>query len=142
MDPATDTGNPEPQVVFRPSKRRKQFRQRAGESDTKADDAISQATAPPSSTIETGSAVDNEREDDGASAREGFSVAEAVRLRNARRSKLRGVEFRPEEPLKDETVAEPSHAPKDEVAEALELGMSRRFAPQAGLVGELVNKHM
>lgn len=141
MDQSTATKNPEPQVVFRPSKRRKQFRQRAGESDTQTDEPTSQ-TNTPNLTTEISAGKDKEREDDGTSETEGLSVTEVLRLRNARKSKLKGVEFRPEAPLKDGAFAEPIPVPKDEVAEALELGMSRRFAPQAGLVGELVNKHM
>lgn len=141
MDQSTATENSEPQVVFRPSKRRKQFRQRAGESDTQIDEPTSQ-TNTPNSTTETSGGKDKEREDVGTSETEGLSVTEVLRLRNARKSKLKGVEFRPEAPPKDGAFAEPIPVPKDEVAEALELGMSRRFAPQAGLVGELVNKHM
>lgn len=141
MDQSTATEDTEPKVVFRPSKRRKQFRQRAGESDTRIDEPISQ-TNTPIATTETSGVKDKEREDDGTSETEGLSVAEVLRLRNSRKSKLKGVEFRPEAPPKDGAFTGPSPVPKDEVAEALELGMSRRFAPQAGLVGELVNKHM
>lgn len=140
MDPSTIAESSEPQVVFRPSKRRKQFRQRTEESDTKAEDATIHTIAPPSTT-ESG-ARDDERQEDATSETEGYSVAEALRLRNARKSKLKGVEFRPEGPQKDETIAESTYAPKDDINEALEFGMSRRFAPQAGLVGELVNRHM
>ncbi|KAJ4396932.1 hypothetical protein N0V93_001154 [Gnomoniopsis smithogilvyi] len=141
MDPSTAAETSEPQVVFRPSKRRKQFRQRAEENDNTADDATGQTGSTPSTT-EGRDPRSQEREDDGISNTEGLSVAEVLRLRNARKSKLKGVEFRPEGPSKDGVIAEPSPAPKDDVSEALELGMSRRFAPQAGLVGELVNKHM
>lgn len=141
MDQSTATENSEPQVVFRPSKRRKQFRQRVGESDTQIDESTSQ-TNTTNSTTETSGGKDKEREDVGTSETEGLSVTEVLRLRNARKSKLKGVEFRPEAPPKDGSFTEPTPLPKDEVAEALELGMSRRFAPQAGLVGELVNKHM
>lgn len=141
MDNPTATENPEPQVVFRPSKRRKQFRQRAVDSDTPIDEPTSQTNTPILPTESSGG-KDKEREDDETSETEGLSVAEVLRLRNARKSKLKGVEFRPEAPPKDGAFAEPIPVPKDEVTEALELGMSRRFAPQAGLVGELVNKHM
>lgn len=139
MDPSTTVENAEPQVVFRPSKRRKQFRQRAEETDHTADDVTSQTVAP-QPTTEASDGRDNLREDDANSETEGLSVSEVLRLRNARKSKLKGVEFRPEK--QDSAVAEPGPVPKDDVNEALELGMSRRFAPQAGLVGELVNKHM
>lgn len=75
-------------------------------------------------------------------------MAEALRLRNARKSRLKGVEFRAETSAAtsgeqaDFSEHDISKQQKDEIAEAIELGVSRRFAPQAGLVGELVNKHM
>lgn len=141
MDSPTTTDNPEAQVVFRPSKRRKQFRQRAEENNAQVDRATSQAATPPATT-ESGGVKDNELEDYAAPNTNAISVAEALRLRNARKSRFKGVEFRPEGPLKDEAIAELSNIPKDDGNEALEFGMSRRFAPQAGLVGELVNKHM
>lgn len=141
MDQSTATENPEPQVVFRPSKRRKQFRQRAGDSDTQTDEPTSQINTT-TTTTESNGGKDKEREDVETSETEGLSVAEVLRLRNARKSKFKGVEFRPEAPTKDGASTETIPVPKDDVTEALELGMSRRFAPQAGLVGELVNKHM
>lgn len=135
--------DPQPQVVFRPSKKRKQFRQRAEENDTQTDDATSQAPAPATAASNAG-AKDEARGDNDYSETEARSVADALRLRNARKSRPKGVEFRPEGPPQEETLDDliRSQAPKDEVAEQLELGMSRRFAPPAGLVGELVNKHM
>lgn len=129
----------EPQVVFRPSKKRKQFlRQRAEDNANPADESTTQAPAQerdPSS---------HDGEDKGDLGTEGLSVAEALRLRNARKSRPKGVEFRPEGAPKEEAPTEQTLDPKDDAAgaDALEFGMSRRFAPQAGLVGELVNKHM
>lgn len=138
MEEPTTTETPEQQVVFRPSKKRKQFRQRVEESDTKADDATTQPLAPTSTSARPDGHGDTDVPDT-----EGFSVAEALRLRNARKARPKGVEFRAEGPAKDETTVEaPPQAPKDELTEQLELGMARRFAPPAGLVGELVNKHM
>lgn len=73
-------------------------------------------------------------------------MAEALRLRNARKARLKGVGFRPEGTSKatDEVSTEQSLVLKDDPngPDAVEYGISRRFAPQAGLVGELVNKHM
>lgn len=137
MDSSASIENTSPQVVFRPSKKRKQLRQRTEENETPTNDAASQPPAPP----QIGDAKTHD--DDGEAASEetqGLSVAEALRLRSARRSRPKGVEFRPESPAK-EIAAEQSLVPKDE-AEAVEVGVSRRFAPQAGLVGELTNKHM
>lgn len=131
--------NPEPQVVFRPSKKRKQFlRQRAEDNDVPAHEPTSQ---PPAHERDPSP---HDGEDKGDLSEKGLSVAEALRLRNARKSRPKGVEFRPEGAPKEEAPTEHSLIPKDDAtgADALEFGMSRRFAPQAGLVGELVNKHM
>lgn len=143
MDSATPE-NPEPQVVFRLSKKRKHFRQRAEESETKPDEATRQAAAPPLPD------QDGEEKPSGSheknSDNEESSVSEALRLRNARKARLKGVGFRPEGSSKvsDEVSTEQSLVFKDDPngADAMEYGVSRRFAPQAGLVGELVNKHM
>lgn len=154
MDPSPTETNAEPQVVFRPSKKRKQFRQRAEDNhdESKAESTTTAATTITTTTqIATPSASaqdsDAARENGETSEGEGgLSVAEALRLRNARKSRLKGVEFRPESAPKVDEANHSEHGiggqHKDEVAEALELGVSRRFAPQAGLVGELVNKHM
>ncbi|KUI66158.1 hypothetical protein VM1G_01950 [Cytospora mali] len=140
-----DSENSEPQVVFRPSKKRKHFRQRAEEPSTNDDDVATQAAAPSPAQAQNPQA--NSHDDDGATSEtEGLSVNEALRLRNARKSRLKGVGFRPEgsNPEGEKSNTERSIVPKDDAtgADAMEYGVSRRFAPQAGLVGELVNKHM
>lgn len=143
MDSVT-TENPEPQVVFRPSKKRKHFRQRAEESETKPDEAAHQAAAQPlpDQDVEAKPSGSHDTNSD----TEESSVAEALRLRNARKARLKGVGFRPEGSSKvsDEVSTEQSLVLKDDPngPDAMEYGISRRFAPQAGLVGELVNKHM
>lgn len=144
MESPSTVENSEPQVVFRPSKKRKQFlRQRAERNDTTANDADSQAAAPLKPPYESDSRP-HDGDDKNTSEIEGLSVAEALRLRNARKSRLKGVEFRPEGAPKEEAPVEHTLVNKDDEhgPEAMEYGMSRRFAPQAGLVGELVNKHM
>lgn len=139
-----DSENPEPQVIFRTNKKRKHFRQRAEQPGAKDDDASTQAAVPP-----TQAQVDqaNLHDDAGATSEtEGQSVAEALRLRNMRKSRLKGVGFRPEgtSAASEESNTERSLVIKDDTnaADAMDYGVSRRFAPQAGLVGELVNKHM
>ncbi|ROW18254.1 hypothetical protein VPNG_00228 [Cytospora leucostoma] len=138
-----ESENTEPQVVFRPSKKRKNFRQRAEQPSTNEDGAAAQA-AVPSAQAQDEQVKPND--DLGATSdTEGLSVAEALRLRNARKSRLKGVGFRPEgtNPRGEESNAERSLVLKDDAAaDAMEYGVSKRFAPQAGLVGELVNKHM
>ncbi|KAG8165207.1 hypothetical protein KVR01_005482 [Diaporthe batatas] len=142
MDTAK-TETPEPQVVFRPSKKRKHLRQRAEETETEPDDALQQpaAQALPDDG-ETKIEVNRDTEPD----TEESSVKEALRLRNARRTRLKGVGFRPEGTSKvpEEANQEQSLVLKDDPngADSMDYGVSRRFAPQAGLVGELVNKHM
>ncbi|KAF3764789.1 hypothetical protein M406DRAFT_291968 [Cryphonectria parasitica EP155] len=141
-EPTSVDTNPS-QVVFRPSKKRKHFRHRPEENDgATTGDATSQNVAPHAST-EDGEATtrDNNGSDEETKEANALSVAEALRLRNARKSRLKGVEFRPEAAAKEEAKAELGLVP-DEDGEAVELGVSRRFAPQVGLVGELVNKHM
>lgn len=136
---STASENPEPQVVFRPSKKRKHFRQRAEESETKPDEA---AQRPAAQAL----LHDGETKHDTNSDTEESSVAEALRLRNARKARLKGVGFRPEGTSKasEEASTEQSLVFKDDPngGDAMEYGISKRFAPQAGLVGELVNKHM
>ena len=142
MDSA-NTENPEPQVVFRPSKKRKHFRQRAEESEAKPDEPTHQPAdqTPP----ENGEAKLRDTHDTNSDTEES-SVAEALRLRNARKARFKGVGFRPEGTSKvaDEASTERSLVLKDDTngQDSMEYGISKRFAPQAGLVGELVNKHM
>lgn len=172
--PPAETKTPElPQVVFRPSKKRRQFRQRAeDDNDNNDSSSLKTADSATTSTTETatqaptvqttalsapppahdsdavaGDKTSDDTEEGGGGG--GLSVAEALRLRNARKSRLKGVEFRAEisSAAAGEQAGVGEHdtarqQQKDEIAEALELGVSRRFAPQAGLVGELVNKHM
>ncbi|RYP81810.1 hypothetical protein DL769_001850 [Monosporascus sp. CRB-8-3] len=123
---------------------------RGGEDDASATTATATATA----------AARNEEEDDEV----GLSVAEALRLRNARRSKLGGVKFSandalsrgagdaPAEEQQQEGVNdELSLMIREEESRVLERSRttaaaiadaSKRFAPQTGLSGELINKHM
>lgn len=142
MDSAK-TENPEPQVVFRPSKKRKHFRQRADEPETKPDEAAQQPAD--QATPDDGEGRPGGTHDTNSDIEES-SVAEALRLRNARKARLKGVGFRPEgtSKISEEASTEQSLILKDDPngADAMEYGISRRFAPQAGLVGELVNKHM
>lgn len=97
--------------------------------------------------------------DDGATKEtdeeDSLSVAEVLRLRNSRRAKLRGVELRADVgPPKEEVAL--ADAGEEEMAmvvggiappaavstEKISGGVGKRFAPQTGLVGELVNRHM
>lgn len=143
MDSAT-TEKSEPQVVFRPSKKRKHFRQRAEESEARPVEATQQAADQPVQDQNSETKLRAAR--DTTSDTEESSVAEALRLRNARKARLKGVGFRPEGTSKapGEASTEKSLVLKDDPngPDSMEYGISKRFAPQAGLVGELVNKHM
>ncbi|KAF3344798.1 hypothetical protein VdG2_06984 [Verticillium dahliae VDG2] len=70
------------------------------------------------------------------------SIAEALRLRTLRKSRLNGVGFRAQT-REDEPSSSAALIPKPQDEEtAPDGGITNRFAPQTGLVGELVNKHM
>lgn len=141
---SASTEKPEPQVVFRPSKKRKHFRQRVDEPEAKSDEATDQA-ASQALPDQIGEERPRATEDTNSETEES-SIAEALRLRNARKARLKGVGFRPEGTSKipEGVSTEQSLVLKDDSngPDAMEYGISRRFAPQAGLVGELVNKHM
>lgn len=151
---ATTDGEPDiqPQVLFRPGKKRNAYRrQRADESESTANESSEIATdAVPTAAISTPVAHAAQDDDD----EEGLSVAEVIRLRNARRHKLAGVGFRAgPSPFGDDRPAAEDNTEQGLVLhegaegqpgaeKAIIGGISKRFAPQTGLVGELVNKHM
>ncbi|KAK4042066.1 hepatocellular carcinoma-associated antigen 59-domain-containing protein [Parachaetomium inaequale] len=142
-----------PQVVFRPGKKRKIYRQRLEEPDSTASNGGTPTeadSAAPSSTPTTTA----ERDDDDE---QGLSVAEVLRLRNSRKHKHGGVGFRagPSGVGDDDRAAAATeqnterglvlhgNADAQQGAEAAVIGgISKRFAPQTGMVGELVNRHM
>jgi hypothetical protein len=138
-----------PQVVFRPGKKRKMYRQRAEEpeSATSSTETPTEAAAVASSSAP---ATPAERVED----EEELSVAEVLRLRNSRKHKHGGVGFRAgplgldgdreasEENTEQGLVLHGNPDAQQGAEAAVIGGMSKRFAPQTGLVGELVNKHM
>ncbi|KAL2142597.1 hypothetical protein VTI28DRAFT_988 [Corynascus sepedonium] len=140
-----------PQVVFRPGKKRKAYRQRTDESSSAPDsgEALNEAERAASSSTHTATI---ERDED----EEGLSVAEVLRRRNARKHKHGGVGFRAGpssgpgggDPATSEENEERGLVPwgNADVQQGAEVavigGISKRFAPQTGMVGELVNKHM
>jgi hypothetical protein len=135
--PTTEAGTIEPPIIFRAGKKRKAYRQRV-----EGDDADATPAAPESA----GAVVEMASEEDPS-----ISVAEALRLRNARKSRLKGVGFAAQFSTRDEAVEEDVNEERslvvhkqEEVAPQNPLvgGMTRRFAPQTGMVGDLVNKHM
>ena len=129
---------PSAPLLFRPGKKRKAYRHRA------EDDEPAIAEGAPS-TVVAAQATSNAPEDDSGER----SVAEVLRLRNSRRHR-NGVAFRARpssntqgggmtEENPDQSMVLHESAEGDS---ALLGGIAQRFAPQTGLVGELVNKHM
>ncbi|KAK7740032.1 hypothetical protein SLS62_011148 [Diatrype stigma] len=167
-------------VVFR-GKKRKAYRQR-GETgnDVHADvDNVSTAPAsdlahnmPISSTdnpspappqaagaIPVQSGAKSGEDEDAAEDERGLSVAEVLRRRNARRSKLGGVKFSAVDsapPVAGAAGGEFDYNNSDDLSlmireeeghvlersSSAAAGVTKRFAPQTGLSSELINKHM
>lgn len=146
---ATTSAEPEdvPQVVFRPGKKRKIYRQRPTELDSAiSNDEITNEPGLASSSRPT-AAVEQDEDD------QNLSVADVIRLRNSRKHRHGGVGFStgPSGLGDDRATREDSErslvlhgsADAQQGAEAAVIGgISKRFAPQTGMVGELVNKHM
>jgi hypothetical protein len=140
-----------PQVVFRPGKKRKMYRQRAEEPEATLSNGETPGAglATPNSAPATPARPDHDEE--------GLLVADVVRRRNARKHRHGGVGvgFRAgpvglgdgratsEENNTDQRLVLHGNADAQQGAESAVIGgISKRFAPQTGLVGELVNKHM
>ncbi len=140
-----------PQVVFRPGKKRKNYRQRAEEPD---DTPSTAATPTDASTAEPTRAVASPVEPVADEPEEKLSVTEVLRLRNSRKHKHGGVGFRAGTAgLGDDRTGGDDNterglvlhgsADAQQAAEASVIGgISTRFAPQTGMVGDLVNRHM
>ncbi|KAL8359686.1 hypothetical protein RB598_008183 [Gaeumannomyces tritici] len=182
-------------ILFRRGKKRKTYRQRAGDDDNndealaaaapkptaaEADDddtSAKSAPAPAAAAADTSAGGEpeapnsdaEEEEEEEEEEEKGLSVAEVLRLRNARRTKLRGVELRADVgPPRDDdnyaaAAAAAAAAAEADAAENAEMalvvaaaggltvpvstdkiagGVGKRFSAQTGLVGELVNRHM
>ncbi|CAP64975.1 uncharacterized protein PODANS_1_13650 [Podospora anserina S mat+] len=139
----------EPQVVFKAGKKRKAYRQRVEE--PKSANADSQHAIEP--TPENPPAVSGNGAQTTAAEQDeekGLSVAEVLRLRNSRKHKFGGVGFRArpgQSTHGDDDGGVPEeqslvlHGSAETEAEPFG-GITQRFAPQTGLAGDLVNKHM
>ncbi|OIW35478.1 hypothetical protein CONLIGDRAFT_608787 [Coniochaeta ligniaria NRRL 30616] len=130
----------EPQLPsFRPGKKRRIYRHRAEDTDDAPLDASLPLTNPESRPSEDAAT-------DGPDT-EAHLPLSAIR-RQPRKSRLGGVAFRAGPPRADEQHppnTEQSLVPHDAADtnnNAVVGGIRNRFAPQTGLVGELVNKHM
>ncbi|KAM7222287.1 Hepatocellular carcinoma-associated antigen 59 domain containing protein [Rhypophila decipiens] len=146
----------EPRVLF---KKRKAYRQRPQEradisNNTTDTNPVAASPAPPEAATSAPRPVENDDDDD----EDGLSVAEVIRRRNARKPKLGGVGFHArtlaatsndasasvaDENMEQGMVLHDAEAALKSQQEAEMMGgISSRFAPQTGLVGELVNKNM
>ncbi|GAW18180.1 hypothetical protein ANO14919_076540 [Xylariales sp. No.14919] len=150
MDSTSSAAEAPPPIVFR-GKKRKTYRQRPepeAENETSTAlidpviDAVSATNTQSSTPDPTVASTDKEQD-------EALSISEALRLRNARKSRLRGVTFGVDngahtgagEGGEDEL----SQMIREEEKKAIEQSITaanKRFAPQTGLSGEIVNKHM
>ncbi|KAI0879407.1 P-loop containing nucleoside triphosphate hydrolase protein [Hypoxylon argillaceum] len=139
-----DTPRP---IVFR-GKKRKTYRRRPGAEDEAPTAPIDPVLDTPNATTQALTpnplATSTDKEQDDA-----LSISEALRLRNARKSRLRGVTFGVDSNAPTGSAEggddELSQMIREEEKKAMELSMTasnRRFAPQTGLSGEIVNKHM
>ncbi|KAI1114336.1 hypothetical protein F5Y14DRAFT_414672 [Nemania sp. NC0429] len=153
---------PQP-VVFR-GKKRKPYRQRPGAeagdetpaSTAPTDAAVLDAPLAAAATTTTARASTPDRigiaasADDGEQEEQALSISDALRLRNARKSRLlRGVTFGVDNGAQSEAPEggddELSQMIREEEKKAMEQSITvanKRFAPQTGLSGEIVNKHM
>lgn len=134
-------------ILFRPSKKRKIYRQRAADDDENAP-----ITAPTATNLETPAQVVNMIESGNAENMEGteVSMAEILRLRKLRK-RVGGVEFRVEPTSSTQSDAaalaladgdrEGYEAAEVEGGEVEGPPVARRFAKQTGMVGD-VDKHM
>ncbi|KAI1177607.1 hypothetical protein F4777DRAFT_576928 [Nemania sp. FL0916] len=158
MDSSSTTADPPQPIVFR-GKKRKTYRQRPG---AEAEDETVATATPTDASLDAPTATstsNNARSPTpnptatsaDAEQDEAISISEALRLRNARKSRLRGVTFGVDssssahagegEGLDDE-LSLMIHEEEKKVVERSVTAANKRFAPQMGLSGEVVNKHM
>ncbi|KAI0428427.1 P-loop containing nucleoside triphosphate hydrolase protein [Xylaria sp. FL1042] len=136
-------------IVFR-GKKRKSYRQRPGaENETSAAsidpvvaDAANATSAQASTLNAIATATEKERD-------EALSISEALRLRNARKSRLRGVTFGVDNSAQaggseggDDELSQMIREEEKKAIEQSITAANKRFAPQTGISGEILNKHM
>ncbi|KAI1659890.1 hepatocellular carcinoma-associated antigen 59-domain-containing protein [Daldinia decipiens] len=161
MDSAASESTPVPQVIFR-GKKRKTYRQRAEPADddderSRCADTPRPEGTPTASDTPGKAEVATPIQSEGAEDEEkGLSVAEVLRLRNARKARLGGVKFGAGSNYGSNDAAaavangfgdgldDLSLMIREEENKALDIaaGVKKRFAPQTGMAAELVNKHM
>ncbi|KAK4178838.1 hepatocellular carcinoma-associated antigen 59-domain-containing protein [Triangularia setosa] len=150
MATTSSEATPEPQVVFKAGKKRKVYRQRIEEPESATTDSQNATEPTPATALEvagSGAQTTAAEEDE----EKGLPMAEVLRLRNSRKNKFGGVGFRarPGQSLHggddSSTATEEQNLVLHGSAETepeVFGGITQRFAPQTGMVGDLVNKHM
>ncbi|KAK0126260.1 hypothetical protein ONS95_007873 [Cadophora gregata] len=157
-EPPIPTPDPDPAnaPLFRPSKKRKIYRQRAPADDESAPPttlspppqaAIRDAAAIPAAQsldelISTAS-VPSPQNDEATTESDAVSMAEILRLRKKHKARS-GVEFKASGHVARDEEGELILRPEDEKGGdtvGLSSGVPRKFAPQTGTVGD-VNRHM
>ncbi|KAF7542700.1 hypothetical protein G7Z17_g11353 [Cylindrodendrum hubeiense] len=132
----------EPVVRFRAGKKRKAYRQRIDDDTTAAEPAPANLAAQtPDAVAHTAAKDDGDSDGD-----EESSVAAALRLRNARRGRLRGVGFKNNAQHDDDASGEralvlrgPDGAPDQDVGLR---SVGDRFTHQTGLLADMNDKHI
>ncbi|ESZ98904.1 hypothetical protein SBOR_0762 [Sclerotinia borealis F-4128] len=157
------TPNLNPIPVFRPSKKRKIYRQRNNDDEdgNGIEQSMPASTTPAPTLIPTEQSLDEliasssvpikreeGDEEDEKEQQEALNIAEILRLRKQRK-KIGGVEFRAESKMREGMNGEVNgdalvkYEEKDAEDVQPDGGLSlRRFAPQMGVVGSGVDKHM
>ncbi|KAM0305683.1 hypothetical protein ACHAPM_002068 [Fusarium culmorum] len=130
-------------VRFRAGKKRKAYRQRVQEDD----DAVAETThSPPTTSAAESNDKPTQRSTPNEEEHGEGSVAAALRLRNARRSRLGGVAFRhsnrPEDDTNTERALVPNNADETSNSEPAIKGVTDRFTHQTGKVADLNDRHM
>ncbi|EDN98006.1 hypothetical protein SS1G_12863 [Sclerotinia sclerotiorum 1980 UF-70] len=152
------TPNANPIPLFRPSKKRKVYRQRNHDDDFET--GIEQSIPAPAPALTSAEQsldelissnsvpIKKEEEEEEAGIKDTLDMAEILRLRKQRR-KIGGVEFRAESKIREENDTDSNgdtlvkFEEKDTEVVQPEGGLSmRRFAPQSGVVNSGVDKHM
>ncbi|KAF5709218.1 hypothetical protein FMUND_10231 [Fusarium mundagurra] len=136
-EPATEP------VRFRTGKKRKAYRQRVQEDDASVAETIS--SHPTASASEPSHELTRKASPDRAQDEE-ESVAAALKLRNARRARIRGVAFRntnrPDDDMNNERALVPHNADDTSNNEPIMKGVADRFTHQTGRLTDLNDKHM
>lgn len=131
-DRSPATSAPDARVIFRAKRKRPTLR-------TRQDEHAPDATSPRAGPADDATGGDGADEED-------VSVAEVLRQRR-KQARLRGAGHATENALtRDDDGGEQGVMSAEErralSPDAVTGGISGRFAPQTGLVGELVNRHM